>query len=112
MRIQCTLEDFPDCWVEVSETWTRAEERQLIGSNADQWIELWQRRVVACNLRTVDGEFLTQPAAVTWDSIDQMDVRLTGFVGAVLSTAVQELRSLGKVSRRVSFNGQGTPKPA
>lgn len=111
MRIQCTLEDFPECFVEVSEKWTRAEERELVTANADQFMGLWQRKVVACNLRCEDGGYITQPGAVTWDAIDQMDVRLAGFVGAVLATACLELRNLGKVSRRVSFNGHGTAKP-
>ena len=112
MRIQCTLEDFPECCVEVSEKWTRAEERELVTANADQFIGLWQRKVLACNLRTEDGEYITKPADVTWDIIDQMDVRLAGFVGGVLATACMELRNLGKVSRRVSFNGSGAAKPA
>lgn len=110
MKIQCTLEDFPECFVEVSEKWTRAEERELITANADQWIGMLQRKVLACNLRTEEGEYITQPAALTWDALDQLDVRLAGFVGACLSTACLELRNLGKVSRRVSFNGSAPGK--
>lgn len=111
MRMDCTLADFPECFVEVSEKWTRQEERDLVVANADKFMELWGQKIVACNLRTEDGQYLTQPAAVTWEAIDSMDVRLAGFVGASMATACLELRNLGKVSRRVSFNGQGTAKP-
>lgn len=110
--MQCTLPEFEDCWLEISEKWTRAERSQLAAANADQWIALFQAKTLACNLRTETGEYLNTPAAVTWDSIDQMDMRLAGFVGASLTTACSELMNLGKVSRRVSFNGQGTAKPA
>jgi hypothetical protein len=110
--MQCTLPEFEDCWLEVSERWTRAERTQLATANADQWIALFGTKVLACNLRTEDGQVMTQPAAVTWDSIDLMDMRLAGFVGASLSTACSELLNLGKVSRRVSFNGAGAAKPA
>jgi hypothetical protein len=105
MRITCTLPDFPECWVEVSEKWTRGEERELVTANADTFMALWQRKIVACNLRTEAGEYITQPPAVTWEAIDGMDVRLAAFVGACMGTACLELRNLGKVSRRVSFNG-------
>lgn len=111
MRIICTLDDFPECWVEVSEKWTRAEEKILWAPTADQFMDLWAWKVVACNLRCEDGQYITQPPAVTWDAVDNMDVRLAAFVGAVLSTAVLELRNLGKASRRVSFNGLGAAKP-
>lgn len=112
MRMQCTLPEFEDCWLEVSEKWSRVEERQIVTANADQWLELFQAKVLSCNLRTETGETITQPAGVTWDSLDQMDVRLAGFVGASLATACLELRNLGKVSRRVSFNGAAPVKPA
>ena len=105
MRITCTLDDFPECWVEVSEKWTRAEEKILFAPTADQFMELWGKKVLARNLRTEAGEYITQPPALTWDVLDGCDVRLAAFVGAVLSTAVLELRNMGKVSRRVSFNG-------
>lgn len=107
MRIICTLDDFPECWVEVSEKWTRGEEKVLFAPTADQFMDLWGKKVVACNLRLESGEYITQPPAVTWDAMDGMDMRLAAFVGAVLSTAVLELRNLGKMSRRVSFNGHG-----
>lgn len=112
MKMQCTLPEFEDCWLEISEKWTRAERSQLTAANADQWIALFQAKVLACNLRTETGECLNTPAAVTWDTIDQMDMRLAGFVGASLSTACSELMNLGKVSRRVSFNGAAAAKPA
>ena len=105
MKIQCTLEDFPECWIEVSERWTRAEERELVTANGEQWLALFHKKVVACNLRDESGQYLNTPAAVTWDTFDLLDVRLAGFVGASLATACLELRNLGKVSRRVSFNG-------
>jgi hypothetical protein len=110
--MQCTLPEFEDCWLEISEKWTRSERTQLTLATADQWIALFQAKTLACNLRTDDGTALTQPGAVTWDVIDQMDMRLAGFVGASLSTACSELMNLGKVSRRVSFNGAGAAKPA
>ncbi len=111
MRMQCTLPEFEDCWLEISEKWTRAERTQLAAANADQWIALFQAKTLACNLRCEDGQYLTQPAGVTWDAIDQMDMRLAGFVGASLTTACAELMNLGKVSRRVSFNGSAPVKP-
>jgi hypothetical protein len=105
MKIQCTLPEFEDCWLEISEKWSRAERIQVATATNDQWIKLFQTKVLACNLRDESGQYLTQPAAVTWDALDQMDLRLAGFVGASLSTACSELMNLGKVNRRVSFNG-------
>lgn len=110
MRHECTLPDYTDCWVEVSEKWTRGEERQLAQATDTEWLALWQRKVLACNLRTVDGEYITAPADVTWDALDTLDVGLAGFVGGVMAYTCRELRYLGNASRRASFTGQGPAK--
>lgn len=108
--MQCTLPDFIDCWVEISEKWTRAEEKMLAFADDQQWLELWQRKVLACNLRTATGDYITAPADVTLDRLDDLDVQLAGFVGGALAYACRELRYLGNAARRVSFNGSEPAK--
>lgn len=111
MKIQCTLPEFEDCWIEVSEKWSGTERNTVAAPTAEQWLDLFHSKVLGCHLRDCDGQALSKPVDVTWPMLDNLDVRLAGFVMGCLNTACAELLHLGKVARRVSFNGAATEKP-
>lgn len=104
VRIECTTEGFEGTWVEVSDRWTRREFKELLDSEGDDWLETFHVKVDACNIET-DGEPITDPAMVTEDTLDDVDMQVLGFLGTVLFEAAAHLRSLGFMSGRISLNG-------
>lgn len=108
MRIECDIAGLEANWVDVSDVWTRREFKALVGTDGGELIEMLHDKITACNIETADGA-ITDPAEITESSMDDMDLRLVGFIGSVLVTACMRLRELGNVSGRVSSSG--TEKP-
>ena len=103
VRIDCTADGFEDTWVEVSDRWTRREFKALLESEGDEWLDIFHKKVTGCHIQT-SGDPLTSPAAITEDSLDDVDMEIVGFLSTVLLEAVSHLRSLGFMSGRVSLN--------
>jgi len=113
MRYYCDMDGLGDNWIEVSPSWTRREVREMHEAEGPEFMDIWRRKVTACHLEKQDGEPITDPSIVTEDVLDDLDLRLLGFVGGVLSQATLDLRTLGNVSGRLSSNGkEPTMKPA
>jgi len=106
IRIECSIEDFGDTWVEVSDKWTRREYRDMLDAEGDAWLDLFHAKVEACHIQT-DGEPITDPQELTEDMLDDVDMRVLGFLGGLFIDAAQALRSLGFMSGHVSSNGTG-----
>jgi len=94
-----------DNWVDVSEKWTRAEFRALTKAEGAEFWRIWNEKVSGCHLETAPKAWCDNPAAIDEDSLDDMDLRLLGFVGAVMVNAGVHLRSLGNARARLSSNG-------
>lgn len=105
MRVTCSIEGLEQNWVEFTDRWTRAEQRELTDANDETWFALFRRKATACNLALEDGTVITNPAQVTPDAVEGMDLRLVGFLGASMTWVCAELRVLGNASRRLSSNG-------
>lgn len=113
MRIECIIEEHTDVYIDVSETWTRGEYRQLTMVNGlDEYLEWFRRKVTGVRLTLADGTVITDPQAVTMALLDQMPLVLTGFVERALYQATGNLRSLGNASGRVSLITSATKIPA
>lgn len=105
MRWECNAEGLEGNWLEVSEQWTRAEEKALDAAKTDaEFFAIFRAKVTACRLTTATGQVITDPAAVE-AAVDDMDVALLQGIGFSLRMAVAERRRLGNASWRASSNG-------
>ncbi len=103
VKLTCSLEGFQDNWVEVTEHWTRKDLRILAETNeVPALLALLREKLVGCHIR-VEGrdEFVTRPEDLTEELIDDMDLRVWGFLAYVLTETCIYLRSLGNMSGRV-----------
>lgn len=108
IRVECTSEGLENCYVEVSERWTRNDIQALFEPGAEA--ALVRRKVTACYLECVDADAITDASAI-YDADGKLhpdlDVRLINFVPAALIMAVDRIASLGKVNARLSSAGTG-----
>lgn len=108
IRIDCTTPGLEDCYIEVSERWTRGDV-EAIFRPAD-FPAVWRRRVVGCVLARADGDPLTDPAVVVEADgklHPDLDWRLRLFPEAAMVVAVDQLARLGKANARLSSGGSG-----
>lgn len=109
VKVECSTPGLEANWIEVSDVWSRGELRDYTSLKGDQFIELWRRKVTGVNLATVTGEVIDDPAVVH-DKLDDLDLRLIGFITAALLEATSYLLVLGEVNRRLSFAGTEAAK--
>ena len=108
IRVECTTPGLEDCYIEVSERWTRGD-IEAIFRPAD-FPAVWRKRVTACALACADGAMLTDPADVVAEDgklHPELDVRLLRFPEAAMILAVDQIASLGKANARLSSGGSG-----
>jgi hypothetical protein len=105
VRVVSTIPDFEECYVDVSEKWTRKEREAYLAANDEQTFDMIRNKVEACHLILTDGTFCNVPAEINEDVVNNMDVRLVGFLSGSLNAAYQHLSSLGFRSARPSSVG-------
>ena len=107
IRIECTTPGLEECFIEVSERWTRGDLAAIFQPAGPA--VLFPRKVLACNLALVDiDEPLTDPTQVYGEDgapHPDLDLRLASFLTNALMLAVNELGSLGKANARLSSGG-------
>lgn len=104
IRVECSTPGLEENWVEVDEVWSRGELRQYTTLKGEEFVTLWQKKVTACNFVTVTGEAITDPKQVH-DRLDDLDLRLVGFITAAPLEATNYLLALGELNRRLSSAG-------
>ena len=108
MRYTCETEGLTANWVDVSDVWTRGEILEY-GAAQDPELELeWlQRKLTACHIETVGGAPITDPAGLTLEAVNDCDLRLFWFLGAVINKAVNDMRMLNPLPKRLSSEKPG-----
>jgi hypothetical protein len=109
MRLHCDIEGLEDNWIDISEQWTRREFREMLDANGDELLAILHAKATACHIEAGDT-VITDVADLTEDALDDIDLRLVGFIGGILVHAGVRLRELGNVSARPSSPGTG-PQP-
>lgn len=106
MRFECNLEGFTDNWVEISDSWTRREGKDIDALPEQKAFDKYfPLKVTACCIVLSDGTRLTDPLKINLDALDDADSRVVGFVARALYRAHREALALGNASARRSFNG-------
>lgn len=110
MRYNCDVPGLEGSWVDVSEQWTRGEilayQKAQTPTQEMDWL---QRKVTACHVQTIGGDPITDPAALTLETVDaSVDLRLFWFLGSVITTATAEMRALSPLPKRLLSEKPGT----
>ena len=109
IRVECSTPGLEANWVEVSDVWTRANLRDYTSLKGDDFVKLWQQKVVNVNMVTVSGEVITDPCQVH-NNLDNFDLRLLGFITSAPLEATSYLLALGEMNRRLSLSGTEAAK--
>lgn len=99
MKYQCDLPDFEDCFVELSERWTRGQLTQFFTVTGGDYLDLIRSKITAIHLTTEDGVIDT-PEALTMEATDQVDIWLWKWFGTAIAVGVDELYSMGEAHAR------------
>ena len=119
IRIKCTLPGLEGNWIDLSDTWSRAEIMAfypaILQGNDEVTLPLLQRKLSGVHLHLIDGALVTDPATLI-ETFDQLDIRLARWFLAGVMAAIQAMISLGEAQRRLLFDGveiaaRNTPTP-
>lgn len=102
MRLTCTVEGLEGNWVEMLETWTRADWQRLQEATVEDALALLCEKATACHIDAGDGKWVEKPDELkaAFES-EAMDLALYGFLIAVPGAAMGIRRSLGNRSARL-----------
>lgn len=99
---------FEDCFIEVSDSWTMKEVRELTDSGEEQYFDFFRKKVESMFLRDSAGREFTNPREIKATDMDDFDIALIGFFGGILSLHVRKRKSLGNLNVLQSSLMQGS----
>lgn len=105
MKYFLEFEEYTDCFVEVTDKWTMKEVKALIDSSADEYFDIFKKKVTSLLLRDADGNELRDINNFSVEWMENVDVAVAGFVGMVLVRHVRDRKSLGGLSVRPLSTG-------
>lgn len=103
VRVECSGE-YASTWIDYNARWTRAEVEQWDGAATEaDVIASIAGKVTACHVETATGEFIDDPALLTWEHlVATVDEFILTWLAATPLYVIAERRILGKASPRVS----------
>ncbi len=107
----CELEEYADCFVEVSDKWTMKELREMVDGDETAYFSYINSKVESMLLRDTTGKEFTNPKDFKPEDVNDFDIFVAGFVGSVLPTHVRKRKSLGGMSVRTLPVGLGGGEP-
>ena len=112
MRYECDFPGYEDCFIEVSESWTRSEIRRFYADgDKPEWFEMIKSKIVSINLRTSTG-VIDSPEKFVESEVDDMDYQIWQWVSAALIKAHVDVRKLGEAPALRWYEKQGAPATA
>lgn len=95
MRLQCNIEGFEQCYIELSDRWTRKELRDFYTTRVDDAAGLIQQKVVAIYIECADGQPITTADMLTEERLEQVDVQVYNWLPGAIMMGLRELENLG-----------------
>lgn len=96
-------------FVEMSDTWTRAEMRAFANRNGDEFWALLVSKITGVCIPVIDGEPITDPAALADDSVfDGVDIRLWQWFQNIPLAHVGHITKLGEALGLALFSTRET----
>ena len=105
MEYRCDVEGFEEAFVILDDVWSRGDVRQFWDTSGEEHLDLILSKVRGCKLPLVDGSKITDPADLTSDILDEIDIRLWNWFTKQPAQHVMELQGLGEVLRRQLSDG-------
>ncbi len=95
MRLQCNIEGFEQCYIELSDRWTRRELRDFYTTRVDDAAGLIQKKITAIHIECADGEHITTADQLTEERLEQVDVQVYNWLPGAIMMGLRELENLG-----------------
>ena len=95
MRLQCNIEGFEQCYIELSDRWTRRELRDFFTTRVDDAAGLIQKKITAIYIECADGQPITTADQLTEERLEQVDVQVYNWLPGAIMTGLRELENLG-----------------
>ena len=103
MRFICNIAGLEQNWVEFSDVWTRREDTDLFSlPEQEGFSKYFARKCTACHIEQVGGEPITDPAQLTYDGLNDVDLRVFGFLAGSIYIACRSSQRLGNASALLS----------
>ena len=118
LRYTCSLEGLEDNWVEVSEVWTRREQREYAEeSHTFESVRVWwEKKFTAINIIPLSGKTIKSVNLITEEVLeDKLDSRVCDFMSGVISKLIVNQKSSAPFSGQLQLDGvetKTTPKAA
>lgn len=106
------LAGFEECFIEVSDSWTMREVRDLTDGGEIEYFDFFHKKVDSMFLKDSNGKEFTNPREIKVEDMDDFDVALVGFFGGILSNHVRRRKSLGNLNVLPSSLGTGSTTQA
>jgi hypothetical protein len=104
-KFVCPVETYEDCFIEISDQWSRADVRNFSRSSGEEYIELVKSKVTAIHIRTFNG-VIDSPAKFTEKNLDAVYWPVFSWLMTTPGRTVQETLNLGEAIRRQSSQAQ------
>lgn len=95
MRLTCTIPGFEQCFVEISDRWTRREMREFRSAGTEESIAILKRKITGVYLECADGFHITTPEEMTDERLDEVDSQVYLWIPGALMRGLAELENLG-----------------
>ena len=109
-KVTCTTAGLTDNWIELSEVWTRDDDRALDTAGVDEALSSLRKRATACHLVMSDGVAIDSPEMLTEENLTKCDLRLWGFIIYCQYRTKEALKALGNFNVRLSSDSAGKLK--
>jgi hypothetical protein len=103
MKYTCDLPELKECFIELSDSWTRKEVRSFWEFEGPAYLALVLSKLTAVHLVRPGQEPITEPVEFSAAVLDELDMRLVRWVSSVPVKHVSELGSLGEACGRRLF---------
>jgi hypothetical protein len=110
MRYTCDDPAAGGSFVEYSDRWSRGEQRTAWAAEDDALLDVLRPKIVAVRLLCADGHYLDDPAALTVEDLDAVDLRVFRWFAGTWVACLNDLANLGNAWRRQLF-ATSAPEP-
>jgi hypothetical protein len=103
MRYECEDEAFAGDFVELSDSWSRAQTRAIWAAGGEDeaiFLDLLRPKIIALHLTCVDADPITRPDEMTPERTEAMDMRLYRWFANVWWVHLRDLANLGEALGR------------
>jgi hypothetical protein len=104
MRYTCNVPGFENCFVEVSERWTRGDVKNFFALKGEEYLTLLRAKIVAIHLDT-DSTPIDDAEKLTSDAADNVDYMLWRWFSVAVQKGVDDLYAMGEASARRWLDG-------